>query len=271
LPSVTADADQIHQVLTNLIVNARQAVIAVATPRRIRITTRLDRPARQVEVSVTDTGPGVPEEIRKRIFDPFFTTKPVGEGTGIGLSLCSSIVRAHGGHIHVSDNPGGGAKFTIVLPLGAAAPSVQDEIGSGDAFPAGRRILIVDDEAEIADTLVEILRSNGHEADVAANGRQGLERALSATYDLILSDIRMPVLDGPRFYEALQRERPDMIGRIAFITGDTLSSEIQSFLNRTGALYLDKPFVPEDVMRVLSQAIGRRGGDQSTGRTKRAG
>jgi PAS domain S-box-containing protein len=256
LPTVAADADQIHQVLTNLLVNARQALSAAATPGRIQIATRFDH--RQVDVSIRDNGPGVPEEFRKRIFEPFFTTKPVGEGTGIGLSLCSSIIHAHGGRIDVSENAGGGAAFTVVLPLGAAGLADPDEVAH-TAAPAGLRVLIVDDEAEIADTLNEILRSNGHEADVAADGRQGLERALSATYDLILSDMRMPVLDGPGFYRALQRARPDLIDRLAFITGDTLSVEIQSFLNQTSAPYLEKPFLPDDVLRLLSRAMERQG------------
>jgi len=271
LPTVTADADQIYQVLTNLIVNAQQALIAAPTPRRIWIATQFDRHARRVKVSVTDNGPGVPDEIRKRIFEPFFTTKPVGEGTGIGLSLSSSIVRAHGGRIDVSENPGGGAVFTIVLPLSAGSLSVQDETDDGGS-PASLRILIVDDEPEILDMLGEILSSNGHEADVATDGQQGVERALSDTYDLILCDMRMPVLDGPGLYTALQRERPDMAERVAFITGDTLSAEIQSFLKDTTALYLEKPFLPDDVLRLLSQAMERRAAamNKSTGRSKRA-
>src|SRR5262249_1857832 len=208
IPMVPADADQIHQVLTNLIVNARQALSGAATPGRIWIATRFDQ--RQIEVSVKDNGPGVPEEIRKRIFEPFFTTKPVGEGTGIGLSLCSSIVRAHGGRVDVSDNVGGGAAFTVVLPLGTTSLADPKELAHR-APPAGLRVLIVDDETEITHTLREILRSAGHEADVAENGRQGLERALLTPYDLILSDMRMPVLDGPGLYRALQRQRPEMV------------------------------------------------------------
>ncbi|HUL06640.1 MAG TPA: PAS domain-containing protein [Candidatus Acidoferrum sp.] len=256
LPAVDADADQIHQVLTNLIVNARQALSGAGRPGRIRIATRFDH--RQVELSVRDNGPGVPEDIRKRVFEPFFTTKPVGEGTGIGLSFCASIVHAHGGRIAVSDNPGGGAVFTVVLPRGVADLGDPDEAARG-AAPAGLRVLIVDDEAEIANTLNEILRSNGHEADVALDGRQGLELALSAPYDLILSDMRMPVLDGPGLYRALQRDRPDMVERLAFITGDTLSMEVQSFLNQTNVPYLEKPFLPDDVLRLLGQALARRG------------
>lgn len=272
LPFVTADADQIHQVLTNLIVNAQQALIALDKRRHIRIATRLDGRTRQVLLCVADNGPGIPEEIRKRIFDPFFTTKPVGEGTGIGLSLCASVVRAHGGHIDVSESPEGGAVFTIALPLGAASVSVPDEIKPNGA-PAGLRILIVDDEFEIVNMLNEILRGEGHEADVAADGREALQRALAVRYDLILSDMRMPVLDGPGLYEALKHHRPEMVDRLAFITGDTLSAEIQVFLSQTSAICLEKPFLPDDVLRLVSRAMERRGAphEQPIERTELAG
>src|SRR5262249_42938214 len=97
----------------------------------------------------------------------------------------------------------------------------------------------------------------GHKIEVAADGQQGLQQALATSYDLILSDMRMPLLDGPGFYQALQRERPEMLVRFAFITGDTLSPEIRSFLSRTGAPCLEKPFLPSDVLRLLSR-LGRR-------------
>ena len=272
LPTIAADADQIHQVLTNLIVNARQALTTVAPPRRIGIATRFDRTARQIAVSVTDNGPGVPDAIRKRIFEPFFTTKPVGEGTGIGLSLCAGIVRSHGGQINVSENPWGGAAFTIVLPLTPTSLSFEDENDRG-ATRSLLRILVVDDEVDVTDTLSEILRSSGHEVDVVFDGRAGFERALSVSYDLILSDMRMPVLDGPGLYEALQRERPEMADRVAFITGDTLSVEVQSFLDQTDVLRLEKPFLPDDVLRLLSQAMERQRTTtrKSIGPKKRAG
>ena len=252
LPKAIADADQIHQVLMNLIINARQALAATAGAGAIRIETHLDPSTQQIEISVRDNGPGVPPELRKRIFDPFFTTKPIGEGTGIGLSLCSSIMRGHGGRIDVSEAPGGGALFTMMLPLGVSGGSDQDKVDS-DRAPVSLRILVVDDETEVVDTLSEILRNNGHTIDVAANGREGLERALSTSYDLILSDMRMPLLDGPCFYREIQHQRPAMLDRFAFITGDTLSPEIKSFLNRTGARCVEKPFIPDDVLGLISR------------------
>ena len=258
LPVITADPDQIHQVLTNLIVNARQALGAANGRRHIRIATRFDEAAQAIGISVSDNGPGVPKELRSRIFEPFFTTKPVGEGSGIGLSFCASIVSAHGGRIEVSDGPGGGAMFTVTLPVGAGH-SQATEAPSGRRLQKSLRILVIDDEPEIADTLMEILRNSGHGADAVGDGREGLKAAQSGTYDLIISDIRMPFVDGRELYYTLRRARPEMADRIAFVTGDTLSAEIQSFLAETKASYIEKPFLPSDVMKLLRQAMDRSG------------
>ena len=252
LADVVADADQLHQVLINLIDNARQALLNIASSRSIRIGTRADLQEGKAELTVSDNGPGIPANIRSRIFEPFFTTKPLGEGTGVGLSLCSSIIRSHGGEIAVSDRQGGGTTFTIKLPLPDFAHVARADKQQGGTL---RRlhVLIVDDEAEIVDTLREILAGQGHVVDTAADGQRGLERALNSDYNVILSDIRMPHLDGIGFYHALQRKRPDMIDRLAFITGDTLGAEIQSFIAETGSPCLEKPFLPDDVLRFLSE------------------
>jgi PAS domain S-box-containing protein len=252
IPDFMADADQLHQLLTNLIVNARQALAASTQRRRtIHITTSVDRVRNRLQLAVLDNGPGVPADIRKRIFDPFFTTKPAGEGTGIGLSLCSSIVRAHGGVISVSDSAGGGARFTVDLPLRSGAAGAPDP-GAEDP-PNASRVLIIEDEAEIADMLSEILRAQGHRTHVAANGRDGLDCALAEDFDIVLSDIRLPHMDGLDMYRALQRQRPRLVPRVAFITGDTLSPDIQSFLAETGAACLEKPFLPGDVLRLMAR------------------
>jgi PAS domain S-box-containing protein len=252
LPKIIADPDQIHQVLTNLIDNARQALTSVAPRRVIRIATRADRQNGMVEIAISDNGPGVPLNIRERIFEPFFTTKSVGEGTGIGLSLCLSIVRSHAGAIVISDRPGGGATFTVSLPLQLIAADERAEALQRRARE-GLRVLIIEDEPQILDTLREILMCQGHRVDTAADGWRGLEMALKHDYNVILSDFRMPYLDGLGLYQALQRKRPTMINRLAFITGDTLAAEIQSFIADTRLPYLEKPFLPSDVLRLLSQ------------------
>jgi signal transduction histidine kinase len=118
LPPIRGDADQIAHLVGNLIGNARAALAAMEEPparRRIGVTLRAE--GRQALLTVADNGPGVPEGLRERVFDPFFTTKADGEGTGVGLALCRTIAKAHGGSIAVEDRPGGGASFVVKLPL----------------------------------------------------------------------------------------------------------------------------------------------------------
>jgi PAS domain S-box-containing protein len=272
LPVITADSDQVHQVLTNLIVNAQQALGVVDGRRRIRISTRFERYSQFVSIRVIDNGPGIPPDIRSRIFEPFFTTKPVGEGSGIGLSLCQSIVSAHGGRIEVSNDLKGGAVFTVVLPVGKPSAQVVEPTKI-DCPLKTLRVLVIDDEPEIADTITEILRNHGHSADSVGDGREGLKAAQSGTYDLIISDIRMPLVDGRELYEVLRQTRPEMADRTAFVTGDTLSAEIQSFLAETMAPYIEKPFLPADVLELLRQTMERRTIRQqpSVDQAKRAG
>jgi PAS domain S-box-containing protein len=254
VPMVTVDADQMHQVVTNLIVNAQQALGAVSGPRILRISTSYDRATERACLSVSDNGPGVPVEIRARIFDPFYTTKPSGEGTGIGLALCASIIRSYGGAISVSDTPNGGATFTIELPLSQALDAPQDDAGE-DETSRDLRILVVEDEREIADTLCEILEQRGLRTEAVFNGQEALDRIAQHDYDLVLSDLRMPVLDGPGLYHALVQGHPEMIGRLAFITGDSLSAEIQAFLRDTEVPCLEKPFLPEDVLQLVARVV----------------
>jgi two-component system NtrC family sensor kinase len=125
LPTVSGDPDQLHQMVTNLVRNASQATWDGPPPRWMRIATRFDDADGWVVLEVGDSGPGVPEEVRGRIFEPLFTTRPPGEGTGIGLALCQAIVSAHGGTIRVGAAPGGGALFTVELPVGAS-PVLED-------------------------------------------------------------------------------------------------------------------------------------------------
>lgn len=257
-PMISADGDQLHQVVTNLIVNAMQAPLVGTLPREISISTRFNAQGREMEITVSDNGPGIPADLRDKVFDPFFTTKPVGEGTGIGLSLSASIIRAHGGRIWVSDRPGGGALFTFTLPVGAVVAEVRDERSVAPMTPAGLRVLVVDDDREVGNTVREILSRHGHEADISLDSRDGLRRAGLSHYDLILSDIRMAGPDGLEFYRELAHQNADAAERIAFITGDTLSVEVQSFLKRTGALYIEKPFQPADILDLIAQATQRR-------------
>src|SRR5581483_10521389 len=122
LPPLWADPHELQQVAVNLLTNAQDAVRDTPPPRRITIATRVDPTGAWVSMEVTDTGPGIPPDVQPRIFEPFFTTKPPGQGTGLGLSLCLSIVENHGGAIRAENVPGGGARFSVELPVPIARP-----------------------------------------------------------------------------------------------------------------------------------------------------
>jgi CheY-like chemotaxis protein len=201
-----------------------------------------------VWVAVTDNGPGIPPGILNRIFDPFFTTKPQGVGTGVGLSVSHGIITAHGGQILVESEPGAGSTFTVRLPRARA--------GQADAASAGppaahrrARILVVDDEPDIARLLADILEGDGHETASASSGREALDWLSGREVDLIISDLRMPDMDGPALYRALAEHRPELLTRLVFITGDTLAADITGFLSETGASVIEKPLDPPDVSR----------------------
>src|SRR5213078_884357 len=242
VPVLWADAHQLHQVLVNLIANAHQAMRRQATPRRIAVTARLGHEPERVRLEVRDTGPGMAPEVRARVFEAFFTTKPQGEGTGLGLSLCRGIVEEHGGTMTVESTPGAGATFIIELPVvtpprpGASAPAA-----SPSAPFAPQRVLVVDDEVGVAEALAEMLGRDGHTVDVANDGARALELLETGTYDVIVSDTRMPVLDGEAFYAELERRFPALCRRFIFLTGDVLNSDRRAFLARIGAPFLTKP------------------------------
>jgi two-component system NtrC family sensor kinase len=254
LPPLLADADQLNQVVTNLVHNALQALSEAAGPRRLTIATGQGGNG-ALRLTVADNGPGVPIDLRTRIFEPFFTTKSPGAGTGIGLSLCLGIVASHGGAIRVEETPGGGATFVVELPLRGAVAVPAAAAAARETRPLGprRRILVVDDEPEIAETLAEMLRDAGHSVETAENGRQALDRLAAGAYDLVMSDLRMPVMDGPALYSALRIHHPGLLGRIAFVTGDMLSAQMKEFLAMTGVPSIEKPFTTEAVRALLAR------------------
>jgi len=273
LPVLWADPHQLHQVVVNLLVNAQHAMAGIKSPRVLTLSTSASPDRQRVALMIEDTGPGMSAEIRARIFEPFFTTKPVGQGTGLGLSLSAGIVESHGGTIAVESDAGKGARFRIELPVVApptdrldgrsAEPSVEHAGAQGDAggtdTPAGRsrpRILVVDDEPDVAELVADLLRRDGYDVDVVHDGVEGLEQLDRVRYDAIICDTKMPVLDGPGFYQALVGRHPELVRRIAFVTGDVLNADKRAFLESVGVPNIAKPFDLEDVRRVVRQLVG---------------
>lgn len=244
VPELSADADQLSQVIINLVTNAMHAMRGLPAPRRLSIRTEYRTDSSRVLIVVADDGPGIPAEILPRIFEPFFTTKPTGEGTGLGLPLCRGFVEAHGGSLDVANAHGGGAVFTMTLPATAAAVVPEEP-----AVAATRRLrmLVVDDEPDVAETLADMLRMDGHDVDAVDSGRAGLAAIDAGHWDLIFTDVRMSDLDGPAFYEAAIRGHPELVGRFVFVTGDALSYETRRFLEGSEAVTVEKPFTMDAI------------------------
>ena len=202
---IEVDPDQIVQVLINLILNAQHALRDMDSGRNIDIRADLSPDLHWLHIVVADNGPGVPAAIASRIFDPFFTTKDVGQGTGLGLSVCKSMAEAHGGKLELHMTPGGGASFTLTLPVQSAI--ALDEADAGAVPGAAKlrgRILVVDDEVEIAAILADCLASLGIECVIATDGKSGLQCLSEARFDGIFCDVSMPVMDGISFYNQLK-------------------------------------------------------------------
>ncbi|MCX2725696.1 ATP-binding protein [Roseibium salinum] len=254
LPSIQGDADQLVQVLINLITNADQAIAASGTGDRITISSTFDKAAGMIELRVSDNGPGVPSSIRSRIFDPLFTTKEVGQGTGIGLAFCHRVITSHNGQIRLESAPGKGATFVLRLPVSSLQTAADSLSQSEAGAVSATRVLVVDDEADVADLIREILQRDGYRVDYAQSVETALSLARKQAYALILSDLNMPGIGGRGFYEIIARDLPEMADRVGFVTGDTMSPSARGFLDSADRPYLEKPIAPSE-LRALAQRM----------------
>lgn len=253
LPPVWGDADQLSQVFINLLVNAEQALHDWEGRRKIKVASRINKKTGMVVVKFADTGPGIPREIISRIFEPFFTTKEVGSGTGIGLSFCHRIVTTHNGSIRVATPANGGTAFFISFPTSShkSSPAAADDTNS--QTHDGSSVLVVDDEPEVGELIAEILSRDGYSTTMANSGPEALNRLSEGSYAVILSDLKMPEMGGPKLYEHIKADHPDQAERLGFITGDTMSPSARSFLDKSGRPFLEKPIKPDELRKLVSR------------------
>ena len=264
MPEVRADPDQLGQVVLNLMVNAQQALEGVHGPRLLTIQTGVEAPRADREprvwLRVADSGSGVPAAVRERLFEPFYTTKAAGFGTGLGLSVSRSIVREHGGELMLenSESHPGGASFRISLPIsGEASVSTAPLPLDSGSSEQHSRVLVVDDEAEVADLMRAVLESAGFEVATAESGAVALELLTEARFDAIVSDVRMPDIDGAALWRAVRQRQPHLARRMLFVTGDTLSQQALLVLEESGCPSLDKPFAKADLLLAERAAVER--------------
>jgi signal transduction histidine kinase len=241
-PRIWANASEVQQLLLNIVINAEQALVTIDPPRTITI--RSSAAEHDVRLEIADNGPGIPEDIRARVFDPFFTTKPEGVGTGLGLSICYGIARDHGGRISLESERGQGAKFVVELPRDPrTTPRPPSDTRLPGGTPARRvSVLLVDDEASLRTALLQFLTRRGLDATGVGDGAEALRVLKARPFDVIVSDVRMPGMGGRAFIEQLKLERPELVPRVIFSTGDAFERETASLLQESGAPTVSKPF-----------------------------
>lgn len=232
---------RLQQVLMNLIANAKDATEGMVE-RKILIS--LFPGKNSVLLTVEDNGSGIPKELQQKIFEPFFTTKPVNHGTGLGLSLVKSFVTELKGTIDLISGPGKGTKFTVDLPLSEETASIRKKEGVvplPQITRKGLSFLVVEDEGDLRLLLTRLIDRLGVDVTVAANGLEALQLLKENTYDLILSDIQMPILDGVGLLTQLRAN--GVRTKFVFTTGGdaTANPAVKNLLPEINGI-LEKPF-----------------------------
>jgi two-component system cell cycle sensor histidine kinase/response regulator CckA len=259
---VLGNATQLHQVLLNLCVNARDAM-----PTGGELTLAVDnvvltaeeareipsgRPGDYVMLLVSDTGSGIPAEVLPRIFEPFFTTKPVERGTGLGLSTVARIIQQHEGFIHVKSELGRGTTFEIYLPRAAAVPVVENKSAALAEFKrgTGELILVADDEQAVLEMVAMTLGEQGYRVITASNGAEAIAKveANSGSVRLVLLDTDMPVMNGPQTIALLHARAPALPVVL-------MSGEVGTVEKGERFATLAKPFQLHELLSVIGHHL----------------
>ncbi|MBC8204341.1 MAG: PAS domain S-box protein, partial [FCB group bacterium] len=252
---VKVDPGQIEQVMVNLAVNARDAMIGggkltieLANVELDETYTRIHigaNPGPHVMLAISDTGIGMTEEVIKHIFDPFYTTKEVERGTGLGLSTVYGIVKQCGGNIWVYSEPGKGTTFKIYLPKAVEeAEKISQKVSLKELPKGSEAILVVEDDDSVRELAVDILEMQGYKVFKAKNGSEAYQMCekMEKPVDLVITDVVMPVMGGIEFFKILQKLWPEV--KVLYMSGYTPDSIVRSEILETGKLFMQKPFIP---------------------------
>ncbi len=260
---VEADKRQIEQVLLNIYVNAWQAMPEggdlyiethpVELDENACLAYRIDA-GRYAKISLTDTGVGMPEEVRQRVFDPFYTTKEKSRGTGLGLASAYGIVKNHGGMITVYSEEGHGTTFNVYLPLcrKSAVPDAPTE----DKLVGGTEtILLVEDESIIVDVAKAMLEWLGYRVLVAGDGSEAVARASEkgAEIDLVILDLIMPGIDGGTTFDRIREIRPSM--PVILSSGYSINGKASEIMKRGCNGFMQKPYNISVLARKIREVL----------------
>jgi signal transduction histidine kinase len=258
---IKADAGYVGQVLMNLVVNARDAMpnggrLAIATgdvtfdENDAHICAGMI-PGDYVMLSVSDTGTGMTDEVKKRLFEAFFTTKPLGKGTGLGLATCQTIVQQCCGHIEVQSELGKGSTFKVYFPRVEQSIGISTKIVESNVVPRGTEtLLLVEDDPSVRHLACSILEAQGYNVVRANNGQDALHMARDhkgPPIRLVITDVIMPVMSGKVMAEWLKATYPDL--KILFTSGYTDDAIARHGVLEPGIAFLSKPYAPATLAR----------------------
>jgi two-component system NtrC family sensor kinase len=246
---IIGDSTQFKQVVANFLQNAVDAIEESGTGDQIIFRTR--NQDKWVIMEIEDNGPGIPEENQSKLFDPFFTTKPPGKGTGLGLSINYNVIQKCGGFITVAQDAQPGTRFIVKIHSAESDAVPAEKIEPDDATHLPSKVLIVDDEKTLCRNLSEFLMELGCRADTAFNGSLAMEILKKKNYDLILLDLKMPVMGGVELYQYLATEQPELAKKVVFMSGYS-GLEIQTSSGFPDVPILQKPFSPKELFGLLS-------------------
>jgi PAS domain S-box-containing protein len=265
--TILGDPTQIHQILLNLCVNARDAMPNGGTLSLHVANSVLDdhyssmnlhaKAGRYIQVSVADSGMGMPKGVIDKIFEPFFTTKGMDKGTGLGLSTVMAIVKSHHGVINVYSELGKGTTFKVYLPAMELSEDLQRACAKEINLPRGNgeTILIVDDEASILTITSQTLRTFGYEVVTATDGAEAVALYAVNRNDIaaVLTDMTMPIMDGPATIRALLRLNPAV--KIIAASGLTTNGSVAKTSEMGVSEFLIKPYTAETLLNVLKRVL----------------
>ena len=251
LGRVRIDPGYLVQVLMNLAVNARDAMPRGGT---LTITTRNVDATREVMVSVSDTGCGMPPEVKARVFEPLFTTKGVGKGTGLGLSVVRGIIDQAGGRIEIDTQVDAGTELRIYLPIeDAPADPIANIAGAGSH--GNEKLLVVDDDPHVRQSIARALRGRGYDVHEASDGQAALKllRDHGSEIALLVTDVVMPVMDGRELVETARRRRPSL--PVLYMSGYIDDAVLLHGVERAQIAVLEKPFRGYELAERVRQVI----------------
>ncbi|WP_419808770.1 PAS domain-containing protein [Sphingomonas sp.] len=268
LPPAITDANQLENAIINLAINARDAMpdggqLTVETDvvdhDRSYAATRPDAtPGRYVVVAVSDTGVGMAPEVLAKVFDPFFTTKPIGQGTGLGLSMVYGFAQQSGGHVRVHSTPGEGTSVKIYLP--ATDATVASPEGRATAPPvqgAGQTVLLVEDDVSVRLLVRDVLEELSYVTREAGDADAAISILASGEpIDLMISDVGLPGMNGRQLAEIAREHRPDL--PVLFITGYAENAAIRAGFLGTNMSMIAKPFAVDELARKIGEMVVTR-------------